>query len=69
MIEDERTLEDVGHFYGEVSPYTCDHCTGAMTYVGVGIDFLGTGPRYGFYICCSQCGAGDIGEHLDWVGE
>ena len=69
MQHKEVTLEDLGHSKGEISPYRCDFCDGPMAYLGVGTDLMGCGPlaevAYVTYLICTNCGAGDIGEHFD----
>lgn len=61
----EITLEDVGRFKGEISPYQCDHCGGPMAYLGIGRDVGIPQTVYALYIKCTDCGAGDIGGPFD----
>lgn len=68
-MNDERTLEDLGHFRGEISPYKCDHCGGSMAYLGLGQDVFGDGELaemvYALCIKCVDCGACDVADHFD----
>ena len=68
-MDDEKTLEDLGHFKGEISPYKCDFCGGPMAYLALGHDVFGDREFaemvYALYIKCVDCGAGDIADHFD----
>ena len=68
-MDDEKSLEDVGHFRDEVSPHKCDFCGGPMAYDALGHDVFGVGELaemvYALYIKCVDCGAGDIADHFD----
>ena len=69
MLDKEKTLEDLGHFKGEISPYKCDFCGGPMAYLALGQDVFGEGEYaeavIALYIKCVDCGAGDIAGHYD----
>lgn len=65
MMNGEKTLEDLGHFRGEVSSYKCDRCGGPMAYLSLGRDRGFTRTLYALYIKCTDCGAGDIANHYE----
>ena len=68
-MPDEKTIEDVGHFRGEISPYNCYFCGASMAYLSLGQDVFGSGESaetvYALYVKCVDCGAGDIADHFD----
>ena len=64
-MDEEKTLEDLGHFKGEMSPYKCDFCGGSKAYLSLGRDRGFARTMYELYIRCTDCGAGDIANHFD----
>ncbi len=65
----EKRIEDVGHYRGEASPYTCDRCGGPTEYVDLRRNIIDLGQVadtvYVLFVECVGCSAGRVVKHFD----